>query len=113
MLAIHANDHVEPVVHTSGMLEPLQIVDALRRGEVQVVEDTAALTTPMVIAAPVPATDVRSYVNVPLIAAGELLGILTVGSDQARVFTPAILRSLVRWPARSRSQYKTHACSPI
>jgi PAS domain S-box-containing protein len=89
VLAIHANDHVEPVVHTSGALEPLQIVDALRRGEVQVVEDTATLTTPAVIAAPVPATDVRSYVNVPLIAAGDLLGILTVGSDQPRVFTPA------------------------
>lgn len=89
VLAIHANDHVEPVVHTSGALEPLQIVDALRRGEVQVVEDTATISAPAVIAAPVPATDVRSYVNVPLIAAGDLLGILTVGSDQPRVFTPA------------------------
>ena len=89
VLAIHANDHIVPVVRTSQTLEPLQIVDALRRGEVQVVEDTVTLTTPAVIAAPVPAADVRSYVNVPLIAAGDLLGILTVGSDQPRVFTPA------------------------
>jgi PAS domain S-box-containing protein len=89
VLAIHANDHVEPVVHTSGALEPRQIADALRHGEVQVVEDTASLSAPAVIAAPVPATNVRSYVNVPLMAAGDLLGILTVGSDQPRVFMPA------------------------
>jgi PAS domain S-box-containing protein len=89
VLAIHANDHVEPVVRISAALEPFQIVDALRRGEVQVVEDTATLTAPAAIAAPMPATDVRSYVNVPLIAAGDLLGILTVGSDHPCVFTPA------------------------
>jgi PAS domain S-box-containing protein len=89
VLAIHANDHGEPVVQTSGTLEPSQIVDALRRGEVQVVEDTAAFSAPALIAAPIPDTDVRSYVNVPLIAAGDLLGILTVGSNQPQVFTPA------------------------
>jgi signal transduction histidine kinase len=89
VLAIHANGHVEPAVHTSGALAPIEIADALRRGEVQVVQDTAMLTMPAVIAAPVSAPDMRSYVNVPLIAAGDLLGILTVGSEHSHVFTPA------------------------
>jgi signal transduction histidine kinase len=51
-----------------------------------VVEDTAAHSAPAAIAAPVPAADVRSYINVPLIAAGDLLGILAVGSDRPHVF---------------------------
>ncbi len=88
VLATHANNHVEPVMGARRALEPPQIVNALRRGEVQVVDDTALLTSPPAIIAPVPATDVRSYVNMPLIAAGDLLGVLSLEADQPRAFAP-------------------------
>ncbi len=86
MLATHANDHGEPVIGAPQALELPRIIDALRHGEVQVVDDTALLASPPAIVAPVPATEVRSYVTVPLMAAEDLLGALSLGADRPHMF---------------------------
>jgi signal transduction histidine kinase/DNA-binding response OmpR family regulator len=65
----------------------MQDLEVLRRGQVYVVEDVWALT-------PLPATvqalqgeGLRSYVRVPLVAQGELIGSLNLWNDRPGAFT--------------------------
>jgi PAS domain S-box-containing protein len=86
VLAIDADDHVEPLVSAAGALAPPEIIDSLRRGEVQVVDDAASSGLNVPVAALMASEQMRSWINVPLIAAGDLLGILTLAADRPRVF---------------------------
>lgn len=63
------------------------ITDELQRGEVRLVDDTHAQPQPPVIST-LQVEGLRSFVNVPLIAQGELIGTLNLGSDRPSAFSP-------------------------
>jgi len=69
-------------------LEEVAGVEALRRGKVLVEEDTLAPSQPPPAMQALQAAGVRSYVAVPLIAQGELIGALTLGAENPGAFAP-------------------------
>ena len=82
VLAACANDEtkVNTGVHVS--LDAFGITEALRQGQVQIVKDTQTLSQPSPAVRLLKAEGIRSYINVPLIVQDELLGVLTLGSEE-------------------------------
>jgi GAF domain-containing protein len=64
-----------------------QELAVLQSGQVYVVTDVQTLTSPPATVRELQAEGLRSYVRVPLIAQGELIGSLNLWSDQADAFT--------------------------
>lgn len=83
--AVHAEDAGKMGVGARISLEPFGSLDALRQGRVHAVEDATTLPQN-------PTFDLlrgeglRSWINVPLVARGELIGTLNVGSEHANAF---------------------------
>jgi len=96
LLAGHVNGVVGLEMGTRLPLEGIADVEALRQGKVLVEEDTLAFpaagsghrSQPPPVMQALQAADVRSYVTVPLIAHGELVGILALGAESPRAFAP-------------------------
>jgi len=88
MLAVHANGATELGEKSLIPLSDFGVTEALRRGEVNVVDDILALPSPTSVTQKLRAEGVRSYVNVPLIAQGKLIGTFNIGADHPRAFSP-------------------------
>jgi len=89
LLAAHTGGEarVEPGARFS--LEALgEDIEALRQGEVYTVEDIQSLSQPSPLIEALQAHGVRSYINVPLVAHGELIGSLNLGAERPNTFTP-------------------------
>jgi signal transduction histidine kinase len=69
-------------------LDPQRIAEDLRRGELHIVEDTTTLARPPAIMQALQIAGLRSYMSVALISDADLIGVLTVGSDQLGRFAP-------------------------
>lgn len=88
ILATHADDESRVRVGTRISLEPFgHTVEELRQGKVQIVEDILSLSLPSSVIQLLQAEGVRSYVNVPLIAQGKLIGTLSLGAETHEVFS--------------------------
>jgi len=77
----------------SGMLRSLEEyggedLATLQAGQVYVVEDVLTLPAPPATVQALQGDGARSYIRVPLMARGELIGSLNLWSDQAGAFTP-------------------------
>lgn len=85
--AVHAEDPGRMSLGASIPLEPFGPLEDLRDGKVHVVADASVMP-------PTPPFDflrsegLRSWINVPIVAQGELFGTLNVGSEQLGAFTP-------------------------
>lgn len=62
-------------------------IDQLRRGQVFIVEDFLTIPEPSEIVEALLAEGVRSYINVPMISSGELLGALNLGGAYPGAFS--------------------------
>ena len=60
--------------------------DALKHGEIHRVDDVAAISMPSELQVLVE-KGIRSYINIPLVVQGELLGTLNIGADVTEAFT--------------------------
>ena len=69
-------------------LETFGDIESLRQGKVHVVGDTLTLPQPSPLIQALQADRVRSYINVPLVAQGELIGCLNLGADSPGAFAP-------------------------
>jgi signal transduction histidine kinase/DNA-binding response OmpR family regulator len=65
-----------------------QDLAVLQSGQVYVVADVRALTSPPATVRALRAEGLRSYIRVPLMAQGELIGSLNLWSDQVDAFSP-------------------------
>jgi PAS domain S-box-containing protein len=72
----------------TGLRQPLEPdwIAALQRGQTLVVEDTLALAQPTPSIKTLLAEGIRSYINVPLIAGDELMGVVNLASDRSGAF---------------------------
>jgi signal transduction histidine kinase/CheY-like chemotaxis protein len=112
VLATHPDRHVDAHTHGFRTQALQQIANTLRQGEVQVVDTIDDLSSPPAFISPVQATQTHSYVNVPLIAAGNLVGVLSLGADQPRAFAPdhvAIAREVANEIAVAIRQARLYA----
>jgi signal transduction histidine kinase len=71
---------LEDVVHDKDLA-------MLQSGQVYIVDDVRTLPSPSAIVRALQAEGLRSYVRVPLVAQGELIGSLNLWSDQVDAFT--------------------------
>jgi signal transduction histidine kinase/HAMP domain-containing protein len=74
-----------------GQAPPLGIfgdLEELRQGKVHAVEDVSSLDQRPVVMQALQARGVRSYINLPLISRGRLIGSLNLGMDRPGAFTP-------------------------
>lgn len=67
--------------------EEHQIPEALRQGKVHIVEDILTISQPTPVIQALQAERVRSFINIPLISRGELIGSLNLGSNSPGAFT--------------------------
>jgi GAF domain-containing protein len=63
-------------------------IQSLRQGKIHVMEDTRAWPQPSPLIQALEANGVRSYINVPLVARGQLIGCLNLGAHRPGAFTP-------------------------
>jgi signal transduction histidine kinase len=69
-------------------LESFGITEELRQGQIHVVEDILTLSQPAKLVQALRAEGVRSYINVPLVSQGGLIGSLNLGADSPGAFGP-------------------------
>ena len=88
VLAVQVNDETSLGTGARVPLEVFGDIEELRQGKIHTVEDIRTLSqlTPTIQA--LQADGVRSYINVPLISRGELIGLLNLGSDRSGTFAP-------------------------
>jgi PAS domain S-box-containing protein len=89
------------------------VIQWLRRGKVQVVDDIQNLVPrpPAALQALMEAAGMRSYVSAPMIVKGELVGSLNLGSDGVAAFTPEhaeVARELAAQLAIALQQARLH-----
>ena len=87
LIAIHTNKKTKLDVGTELTLEAFGDVRQLWQGKVHVVEDTETFSSPSEVVASVRTEGVRAYINVPLLAQGELIGVLNLGSEHPGRFS--------------------------
>jgi signal transduction histidine kinase/DNA-binding response OmpR family regulator len=112
VLATHPDRPAD--AHSQGFrtLALQQVANTLRQGEVQVVDTVDRLSSPPPFISPAQATQTHSYVNVPLTAAGDLVGVLSLGAEQPRAFAPdhvAIAREVANEIAVAIRQARLYA----
>jgi signal transduction histidine kinase len=112
VLATHPDRPAD--AHSQGFrtLALQQVANTLRQGEVQVVDTIDRLSSPPPFISPAQATQTHSYVNVPLTAAGDLVGVLSLGAEQPRAFAPdhvAIAREVANEIAVAIRQARLYA----
>lgn len=62
------------------------VLDQLRQGQARLVEDVEALARPSAFDEILKAEGIRSFINVPIIVQGELIGTLNLGADRPGAF---------------------------
>jgi formate hydrogenlyase transcriptional activator len=87
LIAIHAKAETKLVAGTELTLEAFGDIGQLWLGKVNVVEDTEKFSLPSEVVASVRTEGVRAYINVPLRAQGELIGVLNLGSEHPGSFS--------------------------
>jgi PAS domain S-box-containing protein len=88
ILAFHSNQKLPLERGTVFPLDGMEAaIDAGRQGEIFAEPDLLALSDPPPAMEAVRATGVRAYVGVPLLARGELIGILGLAAGKPRAFT--------------------------
>ncbi|HID61832.1 MAG TPA: GAF domain-containing protein [Anaerolineae bacterium] len=87
VLAAHANGKTIVGAGARVSLEVFGDIELLRQGKVHVVEDILTLSRPSSVIQALRADKVRSYINVPLVAQGELIGTLNLGAEEPNTFT--------------------------
>ena len=85
VLGAHINGEACQETETRFPLEAIQ--DLLQRGQIEIVDDIVGLSQPSPIQLALQAEGVRSYITVPLIAQGNLIGTLNLGSKELATFT--------------------------
>ncbi len=88
MLAVRINNETKLGMEMRVSLEEFGIPDALSQGKVHMVEDIPSLSEPSPVDRILHDEGVRSYISVPLISQGELIGSLNLGSGAPGVFAP-------------------------
>ncbi|RMF85522.1 MAG: GAF domain-containing protein, partial [Nitrospinota bacterium] len=74
----------------AGMRLPMQeygVEEDLRQGEVKLVPDIQTLASPPLVDQVLLTEGIRSYVTVPLVVQGELIGSLNLGAEESQAFT--------------------------
>jgi signal transduction histidine kinase len=84
VLAGQMGDHLQAEVRLP--LEAFGDISALQQGEVNMVQDILISAPPA--AQTLVGEGIRAYVNVPLVAQGELIGCLNLGKEQPGAFKP-------------------------
>lgn len=87
LIAVHTKNATRLDVGTELPLEVFGDVGQLWLGKVHIVEDAEAFSSPNATVASVSAEGVRAYINVPLRAQGELIGVLNLGSERPGRFS--------------------------
>ncbi|MGH7453583.1 MAG: GAF domain-containing protein, partial [bacterium] len=87
LIAIHAKIQTKLDVETELTLEAFGDIGQLWLGKVNVVEDTETFSPQSEAVTSVRAEGVRAYINVPLRAQGELIGVLNLGSERQGRFS--------------------------
>ena len=111
MLAARADDKTQLGTGWRGPLEWTWFLEELRHGQIHTLEDvqTKSPSSPLVEA--LQAEGVRGYVNVPLIAHGNLLGSLNLGMDRPGELAPeqvSIVREVTDHLAIGIQQARLH-----
>jgi two-component system cell cycle sensor histidine kinase/response regulator CckA len=88
LLSVHVNGETELDERTCFPLEGIEGIEALRQGQVLVVEDVLDQTTSSTGVQVLQANGLRSYIHVPLISEGELIGCLNLGAKSPSAFAP-------------------------
>jgi len=73
---------------TSLPLDRIGGLEELERGEAVMIQDIQALAQPSAVAQALYSESLRSYITVPLVTRGELIGFLNLGADKPHVFIP-------------------------
>jgi len=89
VLAVHVNGETRIGAGTRVSLGEFGSVERLRQGQVGVVEDVLTRPQRTPLEEMLLAEGVRSYINVPLVVHGKLIGSLNVGADRPNAFSPA------------------------
>lgn len=87
LIAVYTKNATRLDVGTELPLEAFGDAGQLWLGKVHVVEDAESLFSSHAAAASVSAEGVRAYINVPLRAQGELIGVLNLGSERPGRFS--------------------------
>ena len=69
-------------------LQAFGITEELRQGKVYIAEDLRNIPQPISVMQTLQAEGLRSYINVPLISQGQLIGSLNLGADGPDAFAP-------------------------
>jgi two-component system cell cycle sensor histidine kinase/response regulator CckA len=88
LFAIHGDGVLTLETGTRLSLGGLVEIETLRQGQALVEEDVTAVPDPLPAAQVMQAAGVRSYVAVPLIAQGTLIGALALGATSPNAFPP-------------------------
>jgi PAS domain S-box-containing protein len=84
----------------------------LWRGEVHVVEDTLAISKPSQAVQSLQVEGLRSYITMPLLVRGKLIGCINLGADSPNAFTPEhinIIREISDQIAVALHQARLHS----
>jgi len=87
LIATHTKTKTQLDAGAELSLEAFGDIGQLWLGKVNVVEDTEKISPPDEAIASVRAEGVRAYINVPLRAQGELIGVLNLGSERPGKFS--------------------------
>jgi GAF domain-containing protein len=87
VLAVHASCETKIASGTRLPLELFEDIEELRQDQVHMVEDLQSLSPSPPLIQALQAEGLGAYINVPLVAEGELIGSLTFGAGRPRAFT--------------------------
>ncbi|HXW01079.1 MAG TPA: PAS domain S-box protein, partial [Anaerolineae bacterium] len=88
MLAAYVNGEAKVMVGAHPPLDMFGIAEELRQSRVKAPENILTLAQPPIALQALSAEGVRSFINVPLVARGKLIGSLNLGADTLDAFTP-------------------------
>jgi len=112
LLATHANGETRVGTGTRLSLEEYSMAEEVRSGKVQLVQDTLAPPRPLPMDLRLQSEGVRSFLSVPLMVRGELIGAVNLGADRPGTFTPEhvdIAREVADQLAIAIQQARLHA----
>ncbi|MCL4300343.1 MAG: PAS domain-containing protein [Anaerolineae bacterium] len=87
MLAAYAQGQTKVMVGQHPSLDMFGIAEELRQSSVRTPENILTLAQPPLALQALPPEGIRCYINIPLVAKGQLIGSLNLGTDRADVFT--------------------------
>ncbi len=86
VLAVHTNGETVMEVGVQVPLGTFGLTGELERGQAHTVDDLRTVSTPSPMGQMLLTGGIRSYVNVPLVAQGELIGALNLGAGEPAAF---------------------------